>query len=511
MEKVSIRPGVNILSVLKHLNYKPWYALGEFVDNSLQSAISNWNRLQIIHGQAYKLRVTIEYDKSESGRIVVRDNAFGILPLDYKRAFRTAEVPPDQTGLSEFGIGMKAAGFWFSSNWSVRTKAFGEKRSGLVQFDLEKIMKEGLEELPITPGEARLEEHYTELDLTCREPLSARTIGKIKEHLAGMYREFIRKGKMELYWGTEALKYEDQKVLVAPDYRVPEGPPKEWKQTINFELPGFKKVKGFVALRGEKGSTAEAGLALFRRDRLIVGSGEETYRPAEIFGASTDARYQRVFGELHFEGFQVSHTKDGFQWGETEEAFLAKLKEQIEREPIPLLKQARGHSYKVPAEKLKRLAVATADSTAEALATATPTIEAQRHTEPTTTPPPNSLPLALDTAAKREIKLSFKDQDWLVTIDLANDAAIGDWLGISEHDSGGRNRELAIRVNLAHPFMQRFGGNTIDQMEALVRIAACMAIAEKIAREQGVRQAGTIRRVVNELLLTSMSTVVVND
>jgi hypothetical protein len=511
MEKVSIRPGVNILSVLSHLNYKPWYALGEFVDNSLQSAISNWNRLQSIHGQAYKLRVVIEYDKSDNGRIIVRDNAMGIASADYKRAFRTAEVPPDRTGLSEFGIGMKAAGFWFSSDWSVRTKAFGEKRSGLVHFDLDKIMKEGLEELPIVPGEAQLGDHYTEIDLLCRERIPFRTMGKIKEHLAGIYREFIRKEKMELLWGDEPLHYKNQHILVAPDARTPDGPAKEWKQSIHIELPGFKTVKGFVALRGVKGSTTESGLALFRRDRLIMGSGDDTYRPHEIFGAPTDPRYQRVFGELHLEGFPVSHTKDGFQWGVLEEVFLAKLKEQMDREPIPLSKQARGHSYPQSPDKLKRMATATANSTIAALSTAAPTIEAQRHTAPSFVPPPNSLPSASETAAKREIKLNFKDQDWTITIDLANDPAIGDWLGISEQSDGTRHRELDIRVNLAHPFMQRFGATTDDQMEALVRIAACIAIAEKIAREQGGRQAGTMRRVINELLRTSMSAIVVND
>jgi hypothetical protein len=40
IERVSIRPGVGILSVLRHLNYKPWFALAEFVDNAVQSYIS---------------------------------------------------------------------------------------------------------------------------------------------------------------------------------------------------------------------------------------------------------------------------------------------------------------------------------------------------------------------------------------------------------------------------------------------------------------------------------------
>jgi hypothetical protein len=37
--KVNIRPGVSVLSVLRHLNYSPWFALAEFVDNAVQSFI----------------------------------------------------------------------------------------------------------------------------------------------------------------------------------------------------------------------------------------------------------------------------------------------------------------------------------------------------------------------------------------------------------------------------------------------------------------------------------------
>ncbi|MBK9512724.1 MAG: ATP-binding protein [Flavobacteriales bacterium] len=148
METVNIRPGVNILSVLGHLNYKHWYALGEFVDNAVNSGIErNWNQLQSMHGQNYKLRVDIELDKTDGGRIVIRDNAAGIAPADYQRAFRTAEIPLDRTGLSEFGMGMKSAGFWFTNTWTVRTKTVGQKRVGKVHFDLAKIMDGGLETL----------------------------------------------------------------------------------------------------------------------------------------------------------------------------------------------------------------------------------------------------------------------------------------------------------------------------------------------------------------------------
>jgi len=38
-------------------------------------------------------------------------------------------------------------------------------------------------------------------------------------------------------------------------------------------------------------------------------------RPEFIFGTGNSYRRQRLIGEIHLEGFEVSHTKDGFQWG----------------------------------------------------------------------------------------------------------------------------------------------------------------------------------------------------
>src|SRR5580704_16092192 len=88
LEKVSIRPGVSILSVLRHLNYKPWFALAEFVDNAIQSYVENKVTFQRLYGESWKLKVSIDVDTSAPGRIVVRDNAAGIAKEAFPRAFR---------------------------------------------------------------------------------------------------------------------------------------------------------------------------------------------------------------------------------------------------------------------------------------------------------------------------------------------------------------------------------------------------------------------------------------
>ena len=117
---INIRPGVSILSVLRHLNYKPWFALAEFIDNSLQSFLDYNDELKHVEGADLKLIVNIEMDLTDKGRITIRDNAAGIHEADYARAFRPAEIPPNTEGLSEFGMGMKSAACWFAPRWTVR-------------------------------------------------------------------------------------------------------------------------------------------------------------------------------------------------------------------------------------------------------------------------------------------------------------------------------------------------------------------------------------------------------
>ena len=133
ISSVNIRPGVNVLSVLPYLNYKAWFALAEFVDNSIQSSINSRKELKATSDSNHILRVDINFD-SKTRQITIIDNAAGIASKDYQRAFRPAEIPPDATGLSEFGMGMKSAACWFAPNWSVRSSALGESVERAVFF-----------------------------------------------------------------------------------------------------------------------------------------------------------------------------------------------------------------------------------------------------------------------------------------------------------------------------------------------------------------------------------------
>ena len=182
---------MSVLSVLCHLNYSPWFALAEFVDNAIQNFIENNERLQKLHGHSSKLRVSIEVDAPSPGRITIRDDAAGIGIEAFPRAFRPAVIPPSRRGLSEFGMGMKSSACWFAPHWRVRTKALGEHVERTVRFDIATIVKDELEELALEEQAADADAHFTEVALEDAHHVPVgRTLGKIKEHLCDIYRVF---------------------------------------------------------------------------------------------------------------------------------------------------------------------------------------------------------------------------------------------------------------------------------------------------------------------------------
>jgi hypothetical protein len=503
---VNIRPGVSILSVLRHLNYKPWFALAEFVDNSLQSFVDHADDLRSREGSGYKLRVTIELD-DDGRRITIRDNAAGIHAHDYARAFRPAQIPPDRSGLAEFGMGLKSASCWFAPRWSVRTSALSEPVERTIAFDIARIVFDQIEELAVKNSVAEAGAHFTEITLSdVFAPFKTKTITKIREHLGSIYRVFLRRGLLDLWFYGAPVTYDDPKILTA-SYFKDGNEPQLWRKELDLDFGMGQRVHGFAALR-ETGSTAEAGFALFRRSRLIQGSREESYRPSEIFGSSNSFTYQRLFGELELEGFEVSHTKDGFKWEDYEDIVVETLKRELDAAPTPLLSQAEGYRSRVRITDVKTGAELATARTADVLEKeGGAVLQHQLDQEPDVTTPEPALPAAA-LASRRAFQVALELATWMVELELSTDPGVGDWVGISDDPSPpGANaiRKVGIRLALAHPFMERFGGTSSGEIEPLLRVAIAIVLSEVTAREAGVRGAGTLRRNINEMLRDALA------
>lgn len=497
---VNIRPGVGILALFPHMNYRAWYALGELVDNALDSYLSHRDELRAAEGPGYRLRVVIDANAVDGGYIRVWDNAAGINAADYQRAFVTAEPPPDSAGLSQFGIGMKSASCWFAREWRVRSTALGESVQRTIEFDVPRIVEENIESLPASIAEAQPGDHFTEVRLwNLYKPPQTQTTGKMKRHLASMYRQFLRSGDLILEFNGEELTFAEPKVLNVPHYKDDEGPARAWTAEVDFNLSTGERVHGFAAIR-ETGSTKDAGFSLYRHGRLIVGSDDDSYRPAKVFGGSNSFRSQRLFGEFHLDDFDVSHTKDGFIWEDKEDEVVDGIAKALSRAEMPLLQQAEGYRARKAPRSVAQAATKAVEMTVSVLPEVGKVMEAQLDSQVVDAPPPTTYGEAKLEATKT-LKLVIKNEPWEISIDTTVDPAVTEWLTIRSSKPGGKKapHQLGILLSVSHPFTQRFGGSTAFEIEGLVRLAAGLAIAETTARRAG-GPIGSVRMNLNELL-----------
>lgn len=518
INQINIRPSVSILSALRHLNYKTWFALAEFVDNAIDSYVKNEKELKDVEGDDFKLIVKVNINPTDN-KITITDNAAGIHQKDFERALRTAEIPPINTGLSEFGMGMKSAACWFSDYWIIKSTALGETVKRTVIFDVEKIVSDKIENLDISNDTAQESEHGTIIELQKVHNLpQKRAIGKIKEHLISIYRDFIRQGTLELYFNGEALMFDEPKILTAPFFKTPENEAIFWRKDIpeNFEIrDGLKVTKGFVAIL-ETIEAGKSGLAIFRRGRVILGSADEGFKPYEIFGQSGSFKDKRIFGELHVEGFQVSHTKDGFKNDDDIQTFVELVANFLDESPS-LLKQAEGYRVRPTDKDYKKLATETIRETVETAKKTLPNpvkkIIAEekvpeKHEQELS-------PASQEKSSYETFEIKFNNTDWLIYVELTWDTNLINWIEIGDKYTKKYQEDnpklyknvrlVGIRLALRHPFCEKFASADKTRIAPLLRLAVAIGLSEVIARESGVNNSSFFRNNINKLLTEALS------
>lgn len=140
---INIAPSVDALKTFQNMSLTEWFALGEFIDNSLTSVMKFiWsadeelkNRFHSLYTDFsdYLLKVDISILREKIDGVIVEklrisDNAFGITEEELRtRAFRVG-IPPTDTsiGLSKHGAGMKIAALWFGEQINIESYPIGE-------------------------------------------------------------------------------------------------------------------------------------------------------------------------------------------------------------------------------------------------------------------------------------------------------------------------------------------------------------------------------------------------
>tara|TARA_B100000787_G_scaffold141292_1_gene110361 strand:+ start:805 stop:2349 length:1545 start_codon:yes stop_codon:yes gene_type:complete len=502
-DSVDIRPTVGYLSILPSISYKPWYAIAEFVDNSLQSYLDNKNKLKKLHPSSWKLRIGIYISNS---KITIIDNAAGIGEKDYYRAFRAAARPEKRDGLSEFGMGMKTAACWFSPVWEVKSKAIGEKIEKKVKFDINKIVKDNVEELEVKESPAGINQHGTEINLhQLRRGLGGVTKGKIKEHLSSMYRLYIKKNEIEIRVNDEKLEYKIPPILNAPFFYeqglVKNEKKIKWIKDIDFKYGKSKKIIGFAAIfdEGKIGFSKSkyAGFNLFRRNRLIKGVGEnEGFRPPSIFGDNKSFRNYRIFGELHLDDQEVSHTKDEFLWDDEDfNEFLDKLKKCLQKEPVNIYQQADNYRLERRARNLK---IQTSEGLDGAIKLVPGALKILQD---------NKVPILLEspkvklTPKDKQVRsklLNYEGNSWNFKIILNYDKNERDWIQI--YEKGNKTKDIEITVAMGMGFTRQYFGSTPEEVEGMLALIEYIALAEIVEKDRGTSKAHAIRISLNEII-----------
>jgi hypothetical protein len=378
--EINIRPETSALKLFKSMDFTPWYALGEFVDNSITSSIKNLVILKGIYGDDYRLKVDIWFD-SDSNSLSISDNAAGISRSDFERAMRTSEPPPDTSvGLGLHGVGMKASAFWWGESLEIETNPINETTGWQVRIDLSEIDMEESGDIGVTPIE-RVSESGTVVRIgkLWNGVPRYKTPSTIKRYLSSIYRSYIDSSmrdmtglEMELRFQGELLSYKAPELLVAPFWPDSDGPKNGspeifWRKEIVIELESGQKISGWFGILNRM-SRDLSGFFLHYRGKGVAGvnpnpiegevkekeiSREGGYKPQRIFGQSGSYADQSFIGEFDVSAFGKTITTDSVMWTvEQESEFIEKL--------TVLMKSPTGDYFK-QAQNMRRRKASTTD------------------------------------------------------------------------------------------------------------------------------------------------------
>ncbi len=502
MATVNIQPPNDIFATFGRLNYKPWYALAEFVDNATQNFFTHAQRLADADGEAL-LDIDITYDSFDKV-LRISDNAHGMDLEELTRAMKISAPPPDKSGRSEFGMGMKTAACWFGSRWTVSTTQLGVGSTYTIVFDVDELARTGAASLDVEESPAEASEHGTTLTIEgLRKPIVGRQIEKIRKTLTSMYRQDITSGTVQLTWNGNLLEYSPPPLWV---HERPDGSMHEMRQPLDIVVTDpatglDHSVHGWVGVLATM-SSSENGFALFRRGRLIIGLPGEGWRPSELLGQTGSPEWKRIVGELHMNDFPVNFTKDGFAWE-------SGLEEELISALDPLVETYKGFARNLRV-RAKGGAVTAKDfvRAVDELQAGVREPELGRELVTIGTPPPPGEERLRDEmvvdddadAVPHTLEVPLPTGTLKATLYTKDEGKAAPWLSVQSVS----NDDIDVLINTSHPFV---AACCEDERGTLIigKVVLALALAEQQARVMHGDEvpADEIRTYLNTFLLHS--------
>lgn len=507
---VTINPGVGVYGMFPSFDYKPWLAIAELLDNSITSYLQNREELEELHGSEFKLVLEVRYDSGRK-QLVIADNAGGIPGERFADAFALAKAPDDLRYISRYGVGMKASACWFARDWTLRTSALGEPVERSVDWSTSKITENEITELPEKVRKVSSNEHYTVITLkNLHHPVSApKTSTKIGSFLPHIFREFIRKYGIEIYWNGKLLGVEEPDVLEAPPEWSKDSPPRIWCEDVRLEMDDGRTIVGRAFLL-RKMKRAYTALNMFWHQRLILGNIEPNHRPSELFGAGNSFETGRLCVELHLDGYEPTVDKKGFKF-QDDEASLEEIIDALKEAVPELIRQAR--EYREPKVDPTDGDIPDIGSIIEGPGSetvvdpASPTPTNPYPTPPTLTPAPplmpgESQPQSGVPSPVSSVEIVVEDLVLKVVVQLESGPGANRFVELFETkpDSSGGQWTLYINIGTQHPFVVRFWNDDQEVRRMLMLMASAIGFGEIAARRAGAKMPSHVRNNIDDFL-----------
>ena len=508
--ELNIQPQASVLGVFSRLNYKVWYAIAEFVDNSTESFYTNEKELQ--QNGINTVTVHVNYD-FEKNILSITDDAFGMELDDFSRAVLLDSKPKKQGGRNEFGMGLKTAASWFGNIWSVTSTQFGSTNKYLTEVNIQELKEKKVNTVKIRKELCPELEHGTTIvikEITKKINPLGQTIPKIIRILESMYRRDLNSGKVNIWFNDIPLHFDEYGCLQFRD--------KTWRKELDFEFEfdgETHHVKGFVGILAN-GGFGKAGFALFRRGRVVVGGEDQNYKPELIFHQAQSPISHKLFGELDLDDFPVNQAKDGFVWDDgLEIVFLEALKNNIQ-EYIDIAKMTNKERAKEEefSQASSKTVEESVQSFANALSNANQSTETQKVDQSNEESTNGNSEIAqfeeyLHNTNSTEEKIVGDKRKYPIQINEAIkktfvvEWSIGNksyWINVEDSEDG---QEIYIVININHPFFKPYTNNE-DFKIVLEKFVISFVVAEQQAKltsdKDGYIRASTIRHKMNEFL-----------
>lgn len=356
-EFLDVTPGMITYNLFENFPYTMTRALCEFIDNALHAFLEHREKMN-----QKTLDIQIKFFTKKENKVEITDNGAGIFKKDFQKSFELAkkkEVP----GMSEFGVGMKAAAFWFASRFTVTSTPYDSQVTYFTDFNLDELIDNDTNQIVLRSQQAKKNSRGVSIVLSkLRRELSQTHIEAVWSEIQDIYQLFTHVDdpvlNLSIYYNNISLsspnnerlyKYREPDILIFPKAKFFDktkslyaiGKKKKWEVNINFKFEG-KPVVGRMCLLETSSQTENPGLRLFRENRLLKGFFAAPYRPVSLVGTANKHAPSRVFAELHLNEQPISVNKADLLIDET--LFLETLKKQ--KGVKELLEQAEAYRAK---------------------------------------------------------------------------------------------------------------------------------------------------------------------